>query len=94
MSKKITLKKFWESKDKLAINCETHEQSMKLLKAFDKMGKKWKNESSYLNKDRWPYFKKEICYANTNTFGSIAAHQELGYKILKFDDIDMIDSIN
>ena len=44
---KITLEEFWNSKEKLAIHCDTEEKAIKLLRAFNKMGKKWKSRDSY-----------------------------------------------
>lgn len=94
MSEKITLKEFWKSKDKLAINCATHKQSIKLLKEFNKMGKHWANGESYLNTDCWYAYYEQSCYCNRGHFRTIVAYQKYGYKILKFDDIDMTNTIN
>ena len=37
---KITLNEFWSKKKLMAIHCDTEEKANKLLKAFDKLGKK------------------------------------------------------
>ncbi len=42
MNEKITLKQFFDSKKELlCIHCDTQEKAIKLLKEFDKLGKKW-----------------------------------------------------
>ena len=46
---KICLGEFWHSKNRLAIHCDTEEKAYKLLKAFNKMGKKWYDGELYLN---------------------------------------------
>ena len=55
---KITLKEFWESDRDLAIHCNTEEEAKKLLKAFDKLGKKWCEGDSYLDDNHY----KQECH--------------------------------
>lgn len=49
--KKITLSEFFKNDEKLAIHCDTEEKANLLLKAFDKMGKKWFAGNSYLERN-------------------------------------------
>lgn len=61
----ITLKEFWKAQDKLAIYCATEKQANKLLKAFDKFGKRWKSGDLYTSKNNYS-IEKETCYTNKN----------------------------
>lgn len=85
---RITLKEFFESKDKLAIHCTTEEQAKELLDAFGKMHKKWRNGELY-NKDdtNWKYSKENTCYFNVGTWGTTSeVLKENGYN---FEEVDL-----
>lgn len=86
---KITLKEFWESDKKLAINCDTEEKAKKLLKAFDKLGKKWCNEKSYLKNTFWSQYNRDTCYNNVCQYSNWDFCKEYGYKIYVFDEVDL-----
>lgn len=91
---KITLEEFWNSKEKLAIHCNTEEKAIKLLRAFTKMGKKWKFGQSYLKNIFWYSYQDKTCYDNSNTCGPIywyTGYQYLGdeYKVYEFEDVDL-----
>lgn len=64
--KKITLKDFFESDEKLAIHCKNEEESKKLCEAFDKMKKTWHDGVSYVNLNLWVgrHSQNGICYLN------------------------------
>ena len=85
---KITLTEFWSSKEKSAIHCDTEEKANKLLKAFDKMGKKWNARESYLGINRWGGYKENTCYSNTHGYCYINWFKKNGYKIYEFKDVD------
>lgn len=85
---KITLTEFWNSKKNLAIHCDTKEKAKQLLKAFDKMGKKWSAGASYLEYIYWNSYKQNTCYNNNNGYCSIDWCKEEDYKIYEFDDVD------
>lgn len=86
---KIKLSEFWNSKEKLAIHCDTEEKANKLLKAFDKLGKKWACGNSYLENNYWRVYEKEdTCYNNNNMYASINWYKIKGYKIYEFEDVD------
>ena len=55
--KKITLEEFFDSKEKLAIHCDTDEKAKKLCKAFAKMGKHQRDsgDSYYTNDNGCSY---------------------------------------
>lgn len=84
---KITLKQFWKSKDKLAIHCDTEEKAKQLLKAFDKMGKKWASGQSYLEVNCWNGYEENTCYSNNNGYAFINWYKENNYKIYDFEDV-------
>ena len=86
---KITLTEFWNSKEKLAIHCNAEEKANKLLKAFDKLGKKWFSESSYLKINHWDIYEKNTCYNNNNGYSCFDWHKENGYNIYEFEDVDL-----
>lgn len=87
--KKITLKAFFESKKYLAIHCDTKEKAEKLLKAFDKLGKKWRNGDSYLGINYYGLRHKNTCYSNDNRFDGISWYKLNGYTIYEFDEVDL-----
>lgn len=86
---KITLSEFWNSKEKLAIHCNTEEKANKLLKAFDKLGKRWGVKDSYLERNFWEYFREDTCYDNTNKYSFIKFYKKDSYKVYEFEDIDL-----
>ena len=45
--KKITLKQFWNSEEKLVIHVRNEKEAKTLCEAFDKMGGKWTDGGSY-----------------------------------------------
>ena len=69
-NKKITLKEFWESKQQLAIHCDTEEKAKTLLSAFDKMGKKWSTGNRYTEFNNWDNYGQKTIYYNDGTFGN------------------------
>ena len=89
LNDKITLKQFWKSKEKLAIHCDTEEKAIKLLKVFDKMGKKWSDGSRYISDDCWDaMYKKDTCYSNTGGYCRIDWYKKHGWKVYEFEDVD------
>ncbi len=88
---KITLTEFWNSKEKLAIHCDTKEKAKQLLKAFDKMGKTWSAGSKYLEYNYWNSYKQNTCYNNNNGYCSIDWCKEEDYKIYEFEDVIVED---
>lgn len=83
---KITLREFWNSKKPLAIHCNTEEEAKKLLKAFDKLGKKWCDGDSYLADD---CYRRDICYDNNCEHGYYVYYKGAKYKIYEFEDVDL-----
>lgn len=85
--RKITLKEFFESDETLVIHCDTEENANTLLKAFDKLGKKWSSVKSYLENNYWRYYKEETCYTNEGTYNDKEWCLDNNYKIYEFDDV-------
>lgn len=86
---KIKLTEFWNSKENLAIHCNTKEKANELLKAFDKLGKKWADGDSYLGDTCYNYFGKITCYTNTSMVGRYNTFKIVNYTIYEFEDVDL-----
>lgn len=87
--KKITLTEFWNSKNNIAIHCDTREKAKTLLRAFNKMGKKWCDDDSYLKCNIYNFYRKRTCYNNTGEYCSYDWYESLGYKIYEYEDVDL-----
>ena len=87
--KKITLKEFFESKQELAIHCDTEKKAKKLLSAFDKMGKRWNLGELYTELTKWEDYKKETIYYNDGCFADLDWGTEHNHIIYEFEDIDL-----
>ena len=85
---KMTLEEFFESEKRTAIHCKTKEQSEILLKAFDEMGKTWRNGGSYVEKSEWEVYEKDTCYDNTGFFTNKGFYLFEKNKVVEFDDIE------
>ena len=86
---KITLKEFWKSDKSLAIHCNTEEKAKILLKAFDKLGKKWCSGKSYLEQNLWSSYNINTCYNNGNKFCHYDFYKGHDYTIYEFEDVDL-----
>ena len=90
----MTIKEFFESKDKLAIHCDTEEKAKKLLKTFDKAGYHWANGNSYIEDIHWEIYEEETCYNNDGGFGGVWYFRKYGLPctIIEFDEIELEDA--
>lgn len=80
---KITLTEFWNSKDKLAIHCDTREKAEKFIKQFkiiDKCG----NFKNY-----YKVYEEKTCYCNDYQYGDLEYFIENNYTIYEFDEVDL-----
>lgn len=85
---KMNIKKFWESREKLAIHCKTQEEAKTFCEQAHKLGKRWiVSKESYLAKHNWDYYKEETCYTNYGTYANCEHYKRKGTKILEFEDI-------
>lgn len=87
--KKITLKEFFESKQELAIHCDTKEKAKKLLSAFDKMGRRWKSAESYAETTYWEDYKEETIYYNDGCYDGLGYGIEHNHMIYEFEVVDL-----
>lgn len=85
---RISLDEFWDSEDKLAIHCDTEEKAIKLLKEFDKLGKRWIGGNSYINANYWKCYREKTCYSNDGAYGKKNECELMNYKIYEFEDVD------
>jgi len=88
----MTIKEFFESKDKLAIHCNTEEKAKKLLGAFDKAGHRWVTGDCYIADTAWGIYEEETCYNNTGCYGSTNYFKECHYTIFEFEEIELEDA--
>jgi hypothetical protein len=87
--KKITLKEFFESKQELAIHCDTEEKAKKLLSAFDKMGRKWRSGESYAEITNWEDYKEETLYYNDGCYADLDYGTEHNHDVYEFENVDL-----
>lgn len=86
--KKITLREFFESKQELAIHCNTEEKAKQLLSAFDKMGKKWNTGNRYTEFNNWNNYG-QIIYYNDGTYATLRSIESNVCMVYEFEDIDL-----
>ena len=84
----MTLKEFWESKEKLAINCKSRRQSNIFCEESHKLGKKWKEGQSYLEENQWQDYLEDTCYDNENQYTERRWYLQQDYRVLDFEDIE------
>ena len=80
---KITLSEFWNSKDKLAIHCDTEEKANKFIKESNKTNK-WGDFGNYY-KD----YKEKTCYSNDSDYYDLNSYKEDNYTIYEFYEVDL-----
>lgn len=69
----------------MAIYCKTKAESRELLTAFDRMGKKWCDDSSYIDFDKIEDLLDECCYYNNNTWSCYKNNGET----YEFNEVDL-----
>ena len=84
--KKITLKQFFESDDRLGIHCKTEEQAKELLDAFNKMNKTWHSGDSYIEDNNWEIYRENTSSFHDGTFGANKRKPESCFS--EFEEID------
>lgn len=91
LTKEITLKEFWNNKGikRMAIHCDTKEKANTLLKAFNKMGKKWSSGCSYTSFNNYEDYQNKTCYSNDGCFAYYDWYKRYGYMIYEFDKVDL-----
>ena len=85
--------------EKIAIHTPTEEQAITLLKALDEKYFTWVGGEKLTNMARYEGFREKTCYVFNRDccgsklykeirYGSLKVHQECGYTIVEFKDID------
>lgn len=59
------------------------------VKEFDKQGYKWNSRTSYLKQNYWNVHSNHTCYDNERTHANKIFYEKIGFKILKFEDIQL-----
>lgn len=86
---KITLIEFWNSKKPLAIHCDTEEKAKILLKAFDKLGKKWHSGESYTKESYYNDHLCSTCYSNHRKYSDCDYYKKCNYAVYEFEDVNL-----
>jgi hypothetical protein len=97
----ITFEKLLEraKSEKIAVHTATEAQAKKLLKTLDEKGYEWLGGDKLTTKTHYEYAKKNTCYVfgidadgdllnKKVVYGSLKIHQEIGYTIIEFSNID------
>ena len=90
--RKMTVKEFFESKEKLAIHCDTRRKAKKLLDAFDEAGYCWGSGIKYKDYILWAVVKENTCYDNRGKYEHIEYYKYNGHRILEFEEIELEDT--
>lgn len=80
---KITLSEFWNSKEMLAIHCDTEEKANKFIKESNKTNK-WGDFGNY-----YEDYKEKTCYSNDSDYYDLNSYKEDNYTIYEFDEVDL-----
>lgn len=87
--KKITLKEFWNSEEKLVIHVRNKEEAKTLCDAFDKMGGKWSDGGSYLKNTFYSPHGGGTCYTNNGLFSSLNYCKSSSMTMYEFDEVQL-----
>jgi len=87
---KITLKEFWHSEKTLGIHCNTEEEAITLLKAFDRLGKRWTILGDYYsNETNYETYKQNTVYSNNHRYGSVEFFNREKINVYEFAEVDL-----
>lgn len=74
-------------KGKYVMHCKTEAEAKSFCRYLDSIGREWRDGTSYLQSNRWIFFKEQCCYAfNNNAIGSEVGYHDLGYIVLNWDN--------
>lgn len=92
LDRSITIEEFLNSNVKLAIQCRTEEEAIKLITAINKSDKeKLYNSIKDTMIAACKYYGKDTCYSNDGGYGPISTFTDANYAIYQFEDIDLGD---
>lgn len=90
---KITLKEFFSNAARLGIHVKTKRQLNTLLKAFDKLNKKWSIDERYVkydeNYDACIRELPSLCIDNKGCYDSINYYNKMEFGVYEFEEIDI-----
>lgn len=84
----MTLKEFFESKEKLVIHLPTKEMANKFCERANELGYTWSDKTSYTKYSNYNIYKEETCYSNAYSYSEIDFYKKHDYTILNFNDIE------
>lgn len=87
----MTIREFFESKNHLAIHCNTIEKAIKLLKAFDDNGYTWRDNTKYTKEMCYNDYTEDTCYSNDFGYCYAQWYSCNDYIILEFEAIEEIE---
>lgn len=89
-NKKITLKEFIKSHEKLAIHCKNWEESQKLCDALEEWDKKWYGTSKF-NVNPWIYGRMPdgYYYLTNNLYTTKGWCLKHNYKIYELEEVEL-----
>ena len=85
----LSVDDFWDAKEQIFIHCKTEDQAKTLLNVFDKMGKCWWNNKSYIEKTMWHYFGVETAYNNKGEVADVFYARRHNAPIYRFAEVDL-----
>lgn len=90
---KITLSEFWanEGKKVMAIHCKTEGEAKELLKAFNGIGKRWRDGSNYTEHTYHNEYKEKTVYDNTHGYCDVGGGfcTRKNAQIFEFNEVDL-----
>lgn len=86
----MNLIEFFESDQKMAIHCASEDKALRLLQAFDALGKTWGSGRCYLGDHRWKDHREQTCYSNKGSYGDVACYFADSTPVIEYDDIEDI----
>ena len=89
---KITLKEFFDSKEKMCIHCDTEKKANALIDAIGKVNKEYYFgliDDIAIYGNRWNKYTYTTVYDNRGNFGGVASAKKLKYTIYEFEDVDL-----
>lgn len=84
---KITLKEFFESKEKLYIHCKTYEEAKKLCTVYNNEFYKPMHGEYYLKLSLWNNFKESTVFSNDCGHSNLWFAEKNKSKIYEFKDV-------
>ena len=76
------------------VHCETEQQAIELLTEAHNNGFKWLDGKKYINENNFDIYNNETCYyIYRGTYANIKYREEVGNKILKFEECKIMNKL-